>query len=56
MIVSSEPCQEPVITKNGDVYERRIIEKHIAINGIDPISKQPISIDDLIPVKSTIHF
>jgi hypothetical protein len=52
-LVSSEPCVEPVTTKNGDVYERRLIEKHIAITGIDPVTKQPLTVEDLIPLKGT---
>ena len=46
---------EPVATKNGDVYERRLIEKHIATGGVDPVTKQPISVSDLIPLKGTLR-
>ena len=49
--LSSEPCVEPVATKNGDVYERRLIEKHIATTGIDPVTKEPLTVEDLIPLK-----
>lgn len=53
IIVSSEPCVEPVATKNGQVYERRLIEKYIATTGQDPVTKEPLSVADLIELKGT---
>jgi pre-mRNA-processing factor 19 len=41
-----------VVTKNGDVYERRLIEKHIATTGLDPVTKQPLALEELIPLKT----
>lgn len=52
-VVSSEPCVEPVATKNGEVYERRLIEKYIATSGVDPVTKEPLTVSDLIQLKGT---
>jgi hypothetical protein len=48
--VTNQQCKNPVFTKDGRVYERGVIEKHIAANGTDPFSNQPMSNDDLIAV------
>jgi len=40
-----------VVTRNGDVFERRLVEKYIAANGVDPITKTPLNKEDLIAIK-----
>jgi len=50
--LTGEACVEAVVTKNGDVYERRAIEKYIASTGTDPITKEPLTVADLIPIKA----
>ncbi|XP_049848255.1 pre-mRNA-processing factor 19-like [Schistocerca gregaria] len=49
--LSSEPCREPVTTKNGHIFERRLIEKYIQNSGTDPITNQPLTTEDLIVLK-----
>ena len=38
---------------SGQVYERRLIEKFIQENGVDPLNQQPLSAEDLIELKSS---
>ncbi|XP_043198243.1 pre-mRNA-processing factor 19-like isoform X1 [Amphibalanus amphitrite] len=42
------PCVSPV---SGAVFERRLIEKYITDNGVDPVANKPLSADDLIDIK-----
>lgn len=45
--------EHPVVSpSSGAVFEKRIIEKYIQENGVDPISGKEISADDLIEIKS----
>lgn len=41
-----------VSTKSGAIFEKRIIEKIILENGVDPISGQEMTNDDLIEIKT----
>lgn len=51
--LSGESPQEPVISKkSGYVFEKRLIAKYLESNSVDPITNEPLSIDDLLPVKS----
>lgn len=47
------PEQAVVSPSSGQVYERRLIEKYILENGIDPISQKPLSVEDLIDIKTS---
>merc|ERR1711892_1234083 len=50
--LSNEVPDCPVVSPvSGQVYERRLIEKYVTEAGIDPINKEPLSIDQLIEVK-----
>lgn len=51
--ISGEPPQDPVITKSGQVYERRLILKYITDNGTDPITGEKLEESDLITVKAS---
>uniref|UniRef100_A0A8C1QJW0 Pre-mRNA-processing factor 19 n=1 Tax=Cyprinus carpio TaxID=7962 RepID=A0A8C1QJW0_CYPCA len=46
--VPEHPCVSPV---SNQVFERRLIEKYIAENGVDPINGQPLSEEQLIDIK-----
>lgn len=51
--VSNEVPEQPVLSPVSHcVFERRLIEKYIAENGVDPINGQPLAEDDLIEIKS----
>merc|ERR1719153_1584201 len=50
--ISNEVPEVPVISPvSGQVYEKRLIEKYVNEAGIDPINKEPLSIEQLIEVK-----
>jgi pre-mRNA-processing factor 19 len=51
ILVSGEFVEEPVVSKNGHVYERSVIEKHVNEYHSDPLTHQPLEISDLIPLK-----
>ena len=46
------PCVSPV---SGAVFERRLIEKYINDNGVDPVANKPLSADDLIDIKGNFY-
>ena len=51
--LSGEPPQDPVVSsKNGHVYERRLILKYITDNGTDPITGDKLEDADLVAVKA----
>ncbi|DAZ95737.1 TPA: hypothetical protein N0F65_006334 [Lagenidium giganteum] len=48
--LSLELMVDPVMTPNGDTYEREMIEKHLSINGhFDPLTRAPLTKDMLYP-------
>jgi pre-mRNA-processing factor 19 len=49
--VSGQPAQEPVVTKNGDIYEKRLIVKHIESHGVDPITNEALGLDELVSLR-----
>jgi len=50
--ITGEACEDPVISpKSGAIFERRVIEKQINAEGTDPATHEPLSVEDLIPVK-----
>ncbi|XP_062518319.1 pre-mRNA-processing factor 19-like [Corticium candelabrum] len=52
--LSNEVPEQPVLSPVSHcVFERRLIEKYIAENGVDPINGQPLAEDDLIEIKTS---
>jgi len=49
--ISGQPAQEPVVSKNGDIFEKRLIVKHIEANGTCPITNEAMGLEDLIPLR-----
>ena len=46
--------ENPVVSPaSGQIFERRLIEKYLQDNGVDPISQQPLAAEDLIDLKSS---
>lgn len=39
--------------KSGHVYERRLIEQYIDEHGTDPVTKEPLAMDDLLTLQSS---
>nr|CAG4644702.1 EOG090X0489 [Leptodora kindtii] len=51
--LSNEVPEHPVVSPvSGAVFERRLIEKYIADNGVDPISGKDLTADQLIDIKT----
>ena len=50
--VSHEVPEHPVVSPvSNHVFERRLIEKYIAENGVDPINGEALAEDQLIDIK-----
>jgi len=55
--ISEDTPQEPVVSKkSGHVFEKRLIEKHIRSTGACPITKEALSLEDLIPLQIKAPF
>ena len=55
--VSNEVPEHPVVSPaSGSVFERRLIEKYIADNGVDPINGKELTVEQLIEIKSISVF
>jgi pre-mRNA-processing factor 19 len=51
--VSNEVPEVAVVSpSSGAIFEKRIVEKYIIENGVDPINGKELRIEDLIEIKS----
>ncbi|KAL4706320.1 hypothetical protein ACJJTC_004929 [Scirpophaga incertulas] len=51
--ISNEVPEVPVVSpSSGAVFEKRIIEKYVIENGVDPISGKELRVEDLIEIKT----
>eukprot|EP01065_Artemidia_motanka_P050684 TRINITY_DN8725_c0_g1_i1.p1 TRINITY_DN8725_c0_g1~~TRINITY_DN8725_c0_g1_i1.p1 ORF type:complete len:526 (+),score=158.26 TRINITY_DN8725_c0_g1_i1:57-1580(+) len=51
--ISGTPPEEPVVSrKTGHVFERRLIEKHLADSPKCPVTDEPLDTGDLLPIKA----
>lgn len=52
MLVTNEVPEQPVVSPvSGAIFERRIIEKYLLENGVDPITGKELKAEELIEVK-----
>lgn len=55
VLVSNEVPEVAVVSpSSGAVFEKRIIEKYIIENGVDPLSGKELRVEDLIEIKSEL--
>lgn len=55
--VSNEVPEHPVLSPvSGCVFERRLIEKYIGETGNDPVNRQPLTLEQLIDIKSKLLY
>ncbi|GAW80734.1 pre-mRNA-processing factor 19 [Plasmodium gonderi] len=50
--ISGQTPEEPVVSKTGYIFEKRLIEKHILNYGICPVSGEVLTLEDLYPLKN----
>ncbi|KAI5649722.1 hypothetical protein M9H77_35727 [Catharanthus roseus] len=51
--ISGEAPVEPVVSKkSGLLFERRLIERHISDSGKCPVTGEPLTMEDIVPVKA----
>nr|XP_009605789.1 pre-mRNA-processing factor 19 homolog 1-like [Nicotiana tomentosiformis] len=51
--ISGEVPEDPVVSKkSGLLFEKRLIERHISDYGKCPVTGEPLTADDIIPVKT----
>ncbi|KAI4838998.1 pre-mRNA-processing factor 19 [Plasmodium brasilianum] len=50
--ISGQTPEEPVVSKTGYIFEKRLIEKHIINYGICPVSGEILTLQDLYPLKN----
>ena len=46
-MITFEPMHDPVITKNGHSYERATIYEHLKRSPTDPLTRDPLTVNDL---------
>lgn len=51
--ISGYPPEEPVLSRDGYIFEKRLIESVISETGMCPVTNAPLSADDLRPVLGT---
>lgn len=51
--ISGEVPEEPVVSKkSGLLYEKRLIQTHISDYGKCPVTGEPHTLDDIVPIKT----
>ncbi|KAK9137994.1 hypothetical protein Sjap_008588 [Stephania japonica] len=51
--ISGEAPEEPVVSKkSGLLFEKRLVERHIKDYGKCPVTGEPLTMDDIMPVKT----
>lgn len=47
--ITFEPMHDPVMTRNGHSYERATIYEHLKRSKTDPLTREPLTVDELRP-------
>ncbi|GAB7345095.1 hypothetical protein MBLNU457_3495t1 [Dothideomycetes sp. NU457] len=47
--ITFELMHDPVVTRSGHSYERHTIVEHLKVSPVDPITREPLTIDELRP-------
>ncbi len=50
--ISGTVPEQPVVSKAGVLFERRLVEKYVRETGKCPITGEALSVDDLLPIKA----
>ncbi|VFQ85430.1 unnamed protein product [Cuscuta campestris] len=51
--ISGEVPEEPVVSlKSGLLFDKRLIERHILDYGKCPVTGEPLTVDDVVPIKT----
>lgn len=48
-MITFEPMHDPVMTRNGHSYERATIYEHLKRTPADPLTREPLTVDELRP-------
>uniref|UniRef100_A0A175YP44 Pre-mRNA-processing factor 19 n=1 Tax=Daucus carota subsp. sativus TaxID=79200 RepID=A0A175YP44_DAUCS len=51
--ISGEVPDEPVVSKSGLLFEKRLIECHISDYGKCPVTGETLTMEDLVPIKTS---
>lgn len=52
--ISGETPVEPVVSvKSGNLFEKSLVTKYVQESGTCPVTGDPLSVDDLVPVKAS---
>ena len=54
--ISGEPCENPVISPFGHIFEKSLIEKHIKETGKCPITGKDLKPENLITIQASNDF
>ncbi|KAK2195147.1 bifunctional WD40 repeat/WD40-YVTN repeat-like-containing domain superfamily/Zinc finger [Babesia duncani] len=52
--ISGVQPEEPCLSKTGYIFERRLIEKHLQESSVCPITGEPLTSEDLTPIKGLL--
>lgn len=55
--LTQQPATSPVVsTKSGHIFEKSAIEQHLETESKCPVTNEPLTKDDLVPLKCTLFF
>lgn len=51
--ISGETPSEPVVSPSGFIFEKKILQQYLEEHGTDPVSNEPLTIDQVIEIKAS---